>query len=184
MNKNVIFLVGMPGAGKSTIVDDVRSRGIPCVYFGGVTINEVKRRGLDLNEKNERFVREDLRKKEGLGVMAEHIIPEIDDHLKNNSLVVADGLYSWSEYKIVKEYYGDSALIIAITAPRTVRHERLAKRPSRPLNEKEVTSREYSEIENLEKGGPIANADFTLMNNQSPEHLIKEFRNLIDKLLK
>ncbi len=172
----------MPGAGKSTIVDETRSRGIPCVYFGGVTINEVKRRGLDINEKNERFVREALRKKEGPGVMAKHIIPEIDEHLKNSDSVVADGLYSWSEYKIVKEHYGDAALIVAIAAPRATRHERLAKRPSRPLTEEEVASREYSEIENLEKGGPIANADFTLLNNKSTDELIAQFDSLLSEI--
>lgn len=177
----VITFVGMPGAGKSTLVDYLEEKGIPNVYFGGITLDEVKARGLEINPDNEKIVREDLRAKEGPGVYAKRIIAKIDDLAnKGHETVVADGLYSWTEYKIFKEHYGDNALIIAITAPRKVRHTRLANRPVRPLTEEEVSKREYAEIENIEKGGPIANADYTLTNNGTPEELIAQLHSIID----
>ncbi len=179
-DKKVLVLVGMPGAGKSTIVDHLDEKGIPSVYFGGITVNEVKRRGLEVNEKNEKKIREELRATEGPGVMAKRIIPEIEALFKQGyDLVVADGLYSWTEYKIFKDHYGKQALIVAIAAPRFIRHQRLAVRPTRPLTEEQVTAREYAEIENIEKGGPIANADYTLVNNEGKLHLL----NQVDKLL-
>lgn len=166
----VIALVGMPGSGKSFCVEYLEKRGWPSVYFGGVTVDEVKARGLEVNETNEKLVREDLRAKEGLGVMAKRILVKIDALVAaGNEVVIADGIYSWTEYKIFKERYGDDAIIIAITAPRHLRHERLAQRLVRPLTDEQVTAREYAEIENIEKGGPIANADYTILNDTTPE---------------
>ncbi len=176
----ILTLVGMPGAGKSFCVDHLTEKGIPSVYFGGITVDEVKRRGLEVNEKNEKMIREELRATEGLGVMAKRIINKIDDLVaEGHDRIVADGLYSWTEYKIFKEKYGGDAIIIAITAPRQTRHARLADRPIRPLTDAEVTAREYAEIENIEKGGPIANADYTIVNDQDPYDLINKLENIL-----
>jgi dephospho-CoA kinase len=180
MSKKIVVFVGMPGAGKSTCVEHLEEKGFPSVYFGGITVDEVKRRGLEVNEVNEKMVREELRATEGSGVMAKRIIDKIETlNTSGHDTVVVDGLYSWTEYKIFKEKFGDSAIIIAITAPRHVRHERLAKRSERPLNEEQATAREYAEIENIEKGGPIANADYTLVNNSAPGDLIKSLEQLL-----
>lgn len=167
---NVIALVGMPGAGKSFCVEHLEQRGWPSVYFGGVTIDEVKARGLEVNEANEKLVREDLRATEGPGVMAKRILSKIDSLIAGGQeVIIADGLYSWTEYKLFKERFGEDVIVIAIVAPRKVRHARLLNRPVRPLTEAQVTEREYAEIENIEKGGPIANADYTVVNDASPE---------------
>jgi dephospho-CoA kinase len=179
----VIILVGMPGAGKSYCVDYLVDKGIPSVYFGGITVDEVKRRGLEVNEANEKVVREELRATEGLGVMASRIIAKIEElAIEGHQVVVADGLYSWTEYKIFKEKYGENAAIIAVAAPRHVRHERLAHRKIRPLSDSEVTAREYAEIENIEKGGPIANADYTIVNNSSAEDMLTSLEEILHGL--
>lgn len=176
----VITFVGMPGAGKSYCVDYLESKKIPNVYFGGITVDEVKHRGLKVNEVNEKKIREELRDTEGLGVMAKRIIKKIEKLAEQgHKIVVADGLYSWTEYKIFKDKFGDDAIIIAITAPRRERHARLANRPIRPLSDKEVSSREIAEIENLEKGGPIANADYTILNNDTPAKLITSLNDIL-----
>ena len=177
----VIVLVGMPGAGKSHCVDYLTEKGLPKAYFGGITVDEVKRRGLEVNEANEKAVREELRRTEGLGVMANRIIKVLEEYFnQEKGLTVADGLYSWTEYKIFKERFGDNALIIAITAPRSLRHARLLHRPVRPLTEEQVTAREYAEIEGIEKGGPIANADYTIVNDSTPETMLAK----LDAILK
>lgn len=171
----ILVLVGMPGAGKSTCVDYLTSKGIPNVYFGGVVVDETKHRYGKVSEELERTVREDLRAKEGKGAIAKRIIAKIEKLVEEgHTHIVADGLYSWTEYKIFKERWGDNAIIVAITAPRKVRHERLANRPVRPFTDEEVTAREYAEIENIEKGGPIANADYTLVNSTTADDLLRQ----------
>jgi dephospho-CoA kinase len=176
----VIVFVGMPGAGKSASVDHLKSKGLSYAYFGGITLDEIKRRGLEVNETNERLVREDIRAKEGKGAYAVRIIKQVEEFLEQgHGPVVVDGLYSWTEYKIFKDSFGDRAVIIALVASRQKRHERLAKRSERPLASAEANTRDYAEIENLEKGGPIANADYFLANEAS----VKELEADLDKLL-
>jgi dephospho-CoA kinase len=176
----VIVFVGMPGAGKSACVEHLKAKGLPSVYFGGITLEEVKRRGMEVNETNEKLVREDIRAKEGKGAYAVRIIKQVQELFEqDNNYVVIDGLYSWTEYKIFKESFDDRAVIIGVVAPRALRHERLAKRPERPLTEQEANERDYAEIEHLEKGGPIANADLYLANSGTETEMLKD----LDKLL-
>jgi dephospho-CoA kinase len=176
----VIVLVGMPGAGKSYCVDYLTKKGFPKAYFGGITVDEVKRRGLEVNETNEKTVREELRRVEGPGVMAKRIIAILEKFFgEGHEITVADGLYSWTEYKIFKEHFGDNALIIAIAAPRALRHARLVNRPIRPFTEEQVTQREYAEIEGIEKGGPITNADYTIVNDDTPESMTAKLEGIL-----
>jgi dephospho-CoA kinase len=181
--KKAIIFVGMPGAGKSVCVEYLKEKGVPSVYFGGITLDEVKRRGMDINAASEKFVREDIRAKEGKGAYAVRIIQQIEDLFdEGHNYVVVDGLYTWTEYKIFKGSFGDNAIIIAVVAPRGFRHKRLATRPDRPLPESEASARDYAEIENIEKGGPIANADYFLANSTSVEDLQHDLQQLLDEL--
>ena len=181
--EKVIVFVGMPGAGKSVCVDYLKAKGMPSTYFGGITIEEVKRRGMEVNEASEKLVREDIRAKEGKGAYAVRIIRQIEELFdQGNNHVVVDGLYSWTEYKIFKGSFGKKAVIIAIVSGQHDRHHRLATRSVRPLTHEEATARDYAEIENLEKGGPIANADYYLANENSVEDLVKDLQKLLDKL--
>jgi dephospho-CoA kinase len=179
----IVALVGMPGAGKSSCVDYLTNKGFPSVYFGGITLKEVEKRGLEVNPENEKTVREELRELHGKEAYAKLIAKEIDDlYASGQQYIVVDGLYSWSEYKYFKNLYSKNAAIIAIAADRGLRHTRLAERKERPLTEDEVTSREYAEIENIEKGGPIANADYTIVNNESPENAFSQLDEILEKI--
>jgi dephospho-CoA kinase len=181
-SKKVIVFVGMPGAGKSVCMEYLKSKGVPSVYFGGITLDEIKRRGMEVNEASEKLVREDIRAKEGKGAYAVRIIREIEEHFDRGAdQVVVDGLYSWTEYKIFKESFGENAIIIAVVAGRAVRHRRLASRKVRPLDMAEAERRDYAEIEHLEKGGPIANADFFLANDENVEQLEHDLQRLLDE---
>lgn len=177
MNHKVIALVGMAGAGKSVVSDFFEVKGFASVYFGAVTREEVARRDLELNEKNEKMVREELRAKHGMAAYAILNLPKIEKALERGGVII-DGLYSWSEYKVLKEKLGDDLVVLAVFTPRHLRYERLSKRKIRPLTLEECGSRDYAEIENIEKGGPIAMADFTVINDGSVEHLIGQ----LDKL--
>jgi dephospho-CoA kinase len=55
-------------------------------------------------------------------------------------------------------------------------------RPERPLTLGEAASRDRAEIENINKGGPIAMADFTIINESSLEKLRLEAERVIAQL--
>ncbi len=103
----VVSIVGMTGAGKSEVSRIFEESGFIRIRFGDVTDEEVKKRGLELNEENERHVRELLRKEHGMSAYAKLNLPRIDSALKRSDVVI-DGLYSWEEYTFLKDYYGET----------------------------------------------------------------------------
>lgn len=168
--KRIIAVVGMCGSGKSEAVKYFVNKGYRKVYFGDVVIRELKKLGLEINETNERKIREELRKEFGMGVMALKSIDLIKEYFEIGNVVI-ESMYSWEEFKIIKEKFGELFEVIAIYTTKKLRYERLAKRRFRPLTIKEAISRDISEIENLEKGGPISFADYTIINDTSLENL-------------
>lgn len=188
-NQKIICVVGMTGSGKSEVSDKLVKAGFLYLRFGQITLDTIKERGLEVSEANERKIREDLRKEYGMAAFAVLNIPKIDKLLQSSD-VVADGLYSWSEYKVLKDKYGDAMRVLAVFAPPELRYERLEirkvegdkDRRFRPLSKKEAKARDFSEIENLEKGGPIAMADFTLINAGTIEELNGKIKEILSGL--
>ena len=173
MNK-AVAVVGMCGSGKSVLCSNFTNMGWNSVYFGGVAVSQLKKNGIPVNEANERTIREKLRREMGMGAFAIILKDEILDKLSRTN-VVLDGLYSWSEYVILKELLGDNLVVLAVVTNSGIRKERLENRPVRPLTAEMVESRDVAEIENLEKGGPIAKADYYIINNGSEEQLKSQF---------
>jgi len=177
----VVSIVGMAGAGKSEVSRLFEKNGFIRVRFGDLTDEEVKKKGLELNEGNERRIRELLREKHGMSAYAKLNLPRIDSALERSNVVI-DGLYSWEEYVFLKDYYGERFFVIAILASPKTRYDRLTERVNRRLTVEEANSRDRAEIENLNKGGPIAMADFTVINESSLEDLRKETGRIISIL--
>lgn len=182
-NVKIIAFVGMPGAGKSSAVDYVTAKGYPKVYFGGVVLQALKDAGLDQTPANERMMREKLRQEEGPDVIVARITQQLHDLIAaGQRRIIADGLYSWTEYKYLKHAFPGEMNLIAILAPRSLRHRRLSKRPVRPLQPQEALERDWAEIEKLEKGGPIAIADHYIINTGDLTHLYTQIDRELDSL--
>jgi dephospho-CoA kinase len=177
----VAAIVGMAGSGKSEAAARFEQNGFKRIRFGDITDEEVARRGLPLNEENERVVREALRRENGMAAYAILNRPKIDAALKTSDVVV-DGLYSWEEYLFLKESYGNDLYIIAIYSSPGTRHSRLTARKIRGLTKEESYGRDKVEIENINKGGPIAMADFTIINESTMENLITETDKIISRV--
>jgi len=177
----VVSIVGMAGAGKSAVARLFAQNGFTRVRFGDVTDEEVRRRDLELNEENERLVRELLRQEHGMSAYAQLNLPRIDSALKYSDVVI-DGLYSWEEYTFLKNYYGDDLCLVAVWASPKTRYERLGGRAERRLTPEEALQRDQAEIENLNKGGPIAMGDFTITNESSMENLKQAVERIISRV--
>ena len=177
----VVVIVGMAGAGKSEVARVFEEYGYKKVRFGDITDAELQRRRLESNEENERNIRQQRRKEHGMTAYAKLNLPRIDSSLKSSNVVI-DGLYSWEEYLLLKEHYGRQFTTVAVWASPATRRGRLAQRAKRPLNLDEAASRDRSEIENINKGGPIAMADFTIVNEASLEELEKETERVLSAL--
>lgn len=176
----LIAIVGMPGAGKSVAADFFRFKDIPVLRFGDQTDIGLKEHHLPINEKNERWYREQLRKELGMAAMAIKIEPRILTAAKDHNVIVLDGLYSWEEYTYLKGKFSQ-LILLYIFAPSKLRYQRLQERPVRPLTREEAQSRDIAEIEKLNKGGPIAVADYLIKNEGDKEAFLAQLETFYEQ---
>lgn len=168
----IIALVGLAGSGKSSAVEYLTEKGFPKIYFGGVIYKAMDEAGIEKTWDNQQQFREEIRRKEGKDFVIKRVIKNIHDLINaGQNKIVLDGLYTWSEYKFLKHEFPGQVVVIAIVTPKYLRYQRMAKRIERPMQPHEVDQRDWSEIENLEKGGPIAIADYFIINDGSLEQL-------------
>ena len=183
MKNTIVAVVGLCGAGKSEVTNIFVENGFEKVYFGDVTFDEMKKRNMEITPENERAMREELRATNDMAIYAKKRKPKIKKAYEEGKNVVVESLYSWSEYKYLKEIYKDSFKLLAVVTDRDLRAERLKNRLHRPLTDEEVTSRDYSQIENTETAGPIAIADHFVLNNGTFEELKKQVQEYIDSII-
>lgn len=179
----ILTFVGMPGSGVTTASSYVSAKGYPRVYFGGVIYDEMRKAGIEINAESQAVFREQIRREQGADVIANTIIEQIS-RLKDagQHLIVADSVYTWPEYKALKRAFPGELIVVAILAPKRLRHRRLAARPERPFTAKEATDRDWSEIENLEKGGPIAVADYFIINDGDLDSLYAHIEATLEEI--
>ncbi|NMG11613.1 AAA family ATPase [Brasilonema sp. UFV-L1] len=178
----IIAIVGMPGSGKSVVASYLKNNGFPIIRFGEIIIREVEKRALPITPHNEQIVREEIRRLYGMDVCAQMAMPLIKSKLLNHQSVIIDGLYSFSEYKTLKQEFSDELLVVAIFTPKALRYERLALRQERPLTLAEAERRDYMEIEKIQKGGSIAMADLTIVNDGSQYELYRSMKDVLARL--
>ncbi len=179
----VLAIVGMSGSGKSVVVDHLTELGFPKVYFGGMIYKEMEKRGIERTPdgESEKHFREMIRETEGKDWVVRQVIEEAKGLISaGQKRVVLDGLYTWTEYKILKKEFPGQISVLAVVVDKAIRHKRVGKRPDRPFNTEEIQERDRSEIENLEKGGPIAMADYYILNNSG----VDELKAGVDEVLK
>lgn len=192
MTNKLICIVGMAGSGKSAVSEYLKSKKkFGYVRFGQVVLDKVKELGEKPSESLERKIREELRDEHGMAVIAKLNATKIDLLIKESS-VIADGLYSWEEYLFLKEKYNDDLIIIAVYSAPKLRYDRLENRAQkhgpdpdlkyRSFSQAESKARDYAEIENLHKAGPIAMVDYTLINNGTIENLYGQIDNVIKEI--
>lgn len=124
-DKIVVGLAGMPGSGKSLLVDAARAEGYGVVVMGDVVREETEKRGLELNPKNIGAVMLELRKNGGASVIADKCIQKIER--KRSGKVIVDGIRSLSEVEAFKKHFPKFSLI-AVHASPEARFNRLYSR--------------------------------------------------------
>src|SRR5882724_10323550 len=114
MNKIVLAIVGLPGAGKTEATEYlIKKMSWPKVYFGQVVVDTAKEKYGESNEANERKIREELREKDGMAALAVANLPKITELYKSSNVII-ESLYSWEEYLEVKKHFGENFKVLAI----------------------------------------------------------------------
>lgn len=189
VSKNkLICVTGLCGSGKSVVSDRLVEEGYQFLRFGQITLDEVKKRGLEPSEALEKEIREGFRRQYGMAAFAILNLPKLGE-LTEKGNTVGDGLYSFEEYKVLKEHFGEKMSVIAVYAPPELRYKRISERVmladdkdlrNRSLTVEEAKKRDLAELENLNKGATIAMADYTVVNTGDKNYLLKQ----IDEIIK
>ncbi len=175
----IIAFVGMPASGKSEAASVSRHLNIPVVSMGDVVREEAARRGLAPTDENIGGTGSNLRKEEGMDVIARRCVPKIRSI--NAPVIVIDGTRNIDEVEYFKKQFGTDFLLIAIHAPLELRFERVRKR----ARSDDMTSiGDLIKRDEREKGWgldrAISIADVTINNTGT----IEKFQNEIEKYLK
>lgn len=188
----LVCITGLTGSGKSVASDYFVRKGFSFLRFGQITLDEIKRLGLEPNEQNERPIREGFRKKYGMAAFAILNLPKLKMLLKKGN-TLGDGLYSFEEYKVLKKEFSNNFITIAVYAPPKLRYERLTKRKltkkdkdlrHRPATKDAAESRDFAELENLNKGGTIAMANYTVINTKDIKYFNKQLNEIHKEITK
>ncbi len=174
-DKLVVGLGGMPGAGKSLVVETARELGYDIIVMGDVVREQTRLAGLEPTPANIGKVMLELRAKEGQYVIAKNCIPKIE--AQTSSRVLVDGLRSLFEAEIFKEHFA-SFTLVSVHAPPQVRFERLKirGRSDDPPNYEVFHERDMREM-GVGLGNVIAMSEKILVNDNSIEGfkaLVKE----------
>lgn len=184
-NVKILAIVGMAGSGKSVVVDYLTNHGHPKVYFGGMIYKEMERRGIERSEDGEveKKFREEIREKEGKDWVVRQVIAETKNLINaGQKRIVLDGVYSWTEYMALKHEFPTCLTSVAVVVDKKLRYDRVAKRPGRAFDARAIRERDRSEIENLEKGGPIAAADYYILNNGTTDELHDRLEQILKEI--
>lgn len=182
-NVKILAIVGMSGSGKTVIVDHLTAKGYPKVYFGGMIYKEMEKRGIERTPdgESEKKFREEIRATEGKDWVVRQVITETKDLIAaGQKRIILDGVYSWTEYITLRHEFPKNLVVLAVVVDKKLRYDRVAKRPGRSFDGTAIRERDRSEIENLEKGGPIAAADYYVLNNGT----IADAEHATDQILK
>jgi dephospho-CoA kinase len=181
-DKLVIGLAGMPGSGKSLVVDTAIELGYAIVVMGDVVRQETIKRGLELTPQNVGKVMLELRQKEGNFVIAQKCIPKIEEQTSNKILV--DGLRSLHEAEIFKEHFSKFSLV-AVHASPEIRFNRLSNRhrSDDPAEWKVFNERDMREL-NVGLGNVMAMAEQMIVNDNNLENVKAKVKVSLEKVEK
>lgn len=172
----------MPGAGKSTIADGLKSKGYEIINMGNAVRNEAKRRNLEPTGSNLGKLMLELREKNGPGAVAELVKPEIENSKSN--VIIIDGIRSSPEIEVLKNY--GKVKLLAIHASTNTRFGFLK---NRGRSDDPKTKENFEERDTRELGvgisNPIALSDDAISNNNlTKEELVDLSFTKIEEWLK
>ncbi len=163
--KLVVGLVGMPGSGKSLVVNVAEQRGFDVVTMGDVVREEAKNRGLNSTPENIGKLMLELRRNEGEAVIATRCLPKIERTQKQK--VIVDGVRSLKEVDEFRKHF-ESFKLMAIHSSPAARFRRLFKRQRSDDSRdwQDFLQRDLRELE-VGLGDALAMAQFMVVNEES-----------------
>jgi len=163
-DKLVVALAGMPGSGKSLVVDTARKSGYDAVLMGDVVREEAKKRGVEPDAENIGKIMLELRQTEGKAVIARRCVPKVVSTTRQK--VIVDGIRSLDEIEELKRHFSKLVLMAVHASPET-RFTRLfhRRRSDDAADWKVFHKRDTREL-SVGLGNAIAMAEYVVVNEE------------------
>jgi adenylate kinase len=166
--KTIIAIVGLPGSGKTDAAAYLKTKNLPVISLGKTVIDHINKKKLPQSEKVHKEVRGELREKYGKEAMAVLNMDKIKDALKDNLIIVVEGMRSWEEYLYLKKVLPEvKIVIVSIYSEKHLRYKRISKRND--MSEHYGEERDINELVGINAGPTIGYADHVIKNNYSRE---------------
>lgn len=152
----------MPGAGKSTIANGLKSKDFEIINMGDAVREEAKKRNLEPTGENLGKLMLELREKNGPGAIAELILDKIKN--SDSNVIVIDGVRSNEEINVLRKI--GILKLLSVHASTDTRYSFLSDRgrSDDPKNRENFNERDSREIK-VGISTPIALADESISNN-------------------
>lgn len=162
LSKLIVCLTGMPGAGKSTIANGLKSKNFEIINMGDAVREEAKKRNLEPTGSNLGKLMLELREKNGPGAVADLILDKINNSVSD--VIVIDGIRSNEEIQVLRK--NGTVKILSVHGSTDTRYDFLTKRgrSDDPETRNIFDERDNREI-SVGISAPIALADETISNN-------------------
>lgn len=182
----IIGISGSIAAGKETLTEFLRKKGFIYIETRKILEEELEKRNLELTRENLQNIGDELRKREGVGVLMKRILDKID--IKKNYII--DSIRNSGEVDFLRKAVKDFVLI-GIDAPQKLRFERIMKRgkPGDPKTWKDflkMDERDFFDKTNpmgQQTGKCIKIADFVIINDGSLEDSMKKIEKVWLKIM-
>jgi dephospho-CoA kinase len=181
----IIGITGTDGGGKGTVVEYlVEKKGFVHCSARALWVDEIKKRGLEVNRANMRIVANDLRAKHG----DDFLVAEYKRRtgFKPEENYVIESLRATAEANTLKQSGG---VLWAVDADQKVRYERTQSRAS---ESDKISFDEFIKHEELEMNDPdphgmqkakvIEMSDVVLINNGTQEELFGQVEAALQKI--
>jgi len=169
--KLVVGVAGMPGAGKSLVVEIATQRSYDIIVMGNAVREEAERQHLEPTPENIGKIMLELRQKEGKSAVAKRCIPNIARAERRKVLI--DGIRSLSEVEEFKNHFKEFVLLGVHASPETRFRRLYSRQRSDDSKSWEVfQARDMREL-GVGLGEAIAMAEYIVVNEEQAE-IVKE----------
>ena len=181
----IIGFTGRIAAGKETIKSFLVDKGFEYIETSEVLREELNRRRMEITRKNMQDLGDELRKKQGPGILMKLLLEKADS--KKN--YIFDSLRNAGEVDFLRKNVKDF-ILIAVDAPRELRFKRILQRgkasdPKTWDTFLEVDNRDYFDPHNphgQQVKQCIEKADYLIINDGSLEEIKKKIEKIYGEI--
>lgn len=183
MPKLLLVIVGMAGSGKSYAADMiVKKFNAAEVHSGDIIREEIRNRGLEYSPTADMAIAHWFHE----GGREKLVVQRVWEKAKKlrKPVIIIEGLRSPSQLKMLKQLSGQEPVLIAVTAPFKLRHEREHKRGRFGKTESEAYLHKRDKLElGHGVGKLIKKAKYTVSNKGTAQELEQKVTALLTELL-